>query len=222
MTIRFRFRTLDRFPRPLMTNRYHGPFRTTPSTAQGKVIYEAEKMGATEVYLLAACTAKEINSFGDLRHEAKLAHPGIVVHCEMPPVGEHARPPRRFCCDRFLRWESNMHAIGLTLERLRLAGIYGVMEEEEQYRGFEALPPGKSEPAEWRSAELALDFLLGCRGELDMSWDREDALRDPLKLQEIYRAVANRTHPDKGGDAKLFEKVNRAKVYIEMVKGWAA
>lgn len=200
MSITFNFRPLDKFPRPLKTSRTWGPFKTTPQQAQRLVLWECEKMGAVHVYLLAACTQKDINTFGEIRHDARMAHPGVVVHCEMPK----GKPPRRFACDKFTRWESNMKAIAITLERLRLSGIYGVMESDEQYTGFSALPPGGIPTAEWSSVEHARRWL----GELCV-------LPAGTHIDQLYRESAKVAHPDRGGSNELMSKVNRCKDFIE-------
>lgn len=208
MSITFSFRPLDKFPRPLKTSRTWGPFKTTPQQAQRLVLWECEKMGATHVYLLAACTQKDINTFGEIRHDARMAHPGVVVHCEMPK----GKPPRRFACDKFTRWESNMKAIAITLERLRLSGIYGVMESDEQYTGFSALPPGGIPTAEWSSVEEAARWLIAQYGK---PCSVGNLLGDPEIFRDVYRAVAEIAHPDKGGRVEVMSKVNRCKDFIE-------
>lgn len=57
---------------------------------------------------------------------------GVVLNF----ASEHG--PLRIPCDYFRRWEHNLRAIALHLERLRLANNYGVGQHGESVQGLEA------------------------------------------------------------------------------------
>jgi len=119
--------------------------------------------------------------------------------------------PLRFQCDRYARWEDNLRAIGLTLQRLRLVDEGGVARSGEQYQGWNALPPGQ--PIAVGAAMTVEDAarLLAFEGleELDAWPDVMDA------PEHAYRLAAKRHHPDAGGDPELFRRLVDAKRLIE-------
>lgn len=91
-----------------------------------------------------------------------------------------------FACDSFHKREHNIHAIGKTIEALRGIERWGSTGMLEQaFTGFEALPaPGGTE--HWR-----------------------DVL-DPADPEGSYRRMRAAAHPDRGGDAEAFQRVQRA------------
>jgi hypothetical protein len=94
--------------------------------------------------------------------------------------------PLSYPCDTFQDWEDNLRAIVLSLEHLRAVDRYGVTKRGEQYTGWAALPP----PAAKRDAAAARRLLDSYGGE---------------------NAAILKTHPDRGGSAEAFHKVQEAR-----------
>jgi hypothetical protein len=94
--------------------------------------------------------------------------------------------------DRWLRVEDNLHAIAKTIEAMRGIERWGAKNMiKAAFTGFAALPaPGKTDP--WHQ-------VLG----IDPKAKLEEA-------QNAYKLLRSRHHPDKGGDAAIFDAVQKA------------
>src|SRR5438094_286048 len=62
-----------------------------------------------------------------------------------------------FPCDTYGDWATNVYAIASTLEKLRAINRYGVTQGDQQYVGFQALPPAGGSTA--MTAEEAADVI---------------------------------------------------------------
>ena len=107
-------------------------------------------------------------------------------------------------CDRFDNWKDNLRAIALSLEALRMVDRYGVTVKGEQYRGWTQLPAA---PASYEmSGADAAAFIAQHVEFIPSSWltERKDA------FDTAYRIAAKKLHPDAGGDAEMFKKLQTA------------
>jgi hypothetical protein len=91
--------------------------------------------------------------------------------------------PLMYATDAFAEWQSNVRAIALGLEALRKVDRYGISRRGEQYRGFTAI--GGISP--------------------------EQAARDLIESYGGLKAAFKATHPDTGGSAEDFRKVDEAR-----------
>lgn len=141
---------------------------------------------------------------GELRANAKPHSPAVGVSIE----SRHG--PLLFVCDRFRHWQDNARAIALGLEALRKVERYGIVQSDEQYRGWQALPPGTPMPAAKMTVEdaarLLCDATMGTIGE---SW--EDIVRTRVGVNDLYREAVKLHHPDRGGDAAMFARLTEAR-----------
>jgi len=88
-------------------------------------------------------------------------------------------------CDKYQRREENMRAISKTIEAIRGIERWGSSDMMERaFTGFTALPP-----------------------PVALSW--RDVL-DPADPEGSYRRLRAQAHPDRGGDAKRFQRVQAA------------
>lgn len=99
--------------------------------------------------------------------------------------------PLTYATDRYEDWRDNIRAIALSLESLRAVDRYGVNRRGEQYRGWVAIEAPK--PADPRQA--ARDLIASYGG-----------------LAEALKA----THPDRGGSAEDFIKVQEARRVLDL------
>ena len=115
------------------------------------------------------------------------ADPSVVVEIE-------AKGGRLvYACDRYTRWQDNLRAIALTLEHLRGADRYGVLDAGEQFVGSRALPPpGASLVTPPMTVEAAAMFVAKAagHGHADVVMNSIDNYRGD------YRAAARKFHPD--------------------------
>jgi hypothetical protein len=104
-----------------------------------------------------------------------------------------------FACDRWRKIEDNMQAIAKTIDALRGVARWGTGDMmEAAFKGFTALAgPGASE---W--------------------WDVLEVRRDASHevVSSNYRRLRSQHHPDRGGDAEQFQRVQRAFEQFEASK----
>lgn len=129
-------------------------------------------------------------------------------------VGESMRVIR---CEAHTTWQKNLKAIALTLQRNRLLRAYGTATVVEQYGGYVALPPGKSEAAaangkphpspiplpgqtEFAGPEQAALFLIDMAGRQRSSAAVNQLLRDGAFLRDIFRTAQRRHGARKAGE----------------------
>lgn len=125
----------------------------------------------------------------------------------------------RYECNRFDSWEDNLRAIGLWIQRQRLAlEEWGIGTGGEAYRGFAALPPGGIQLAEFASVEDAARFMLNTEGfPAPTDEDIEAVVMEPAGT---FRGAAKKAHPDITRDnGELMAKLNRARDFIEKHTG---
>ena len=111
-------------------------------------------------------------------------------------------------------WRDNVRGIALSLEALRLMDRFGTTANDEQYRGFEALPPASG----FSTVEEAAWFLLEAAewGDRESLGDPIAALALPQTLSLVYKVAASKLHPDKpGGSEEAFKKLTAAREMLE-------
>jgi hypothetical protein len=118
----------------------------------------------------------------------------------------------------------NAWLIGMTLQALRAVERYGCTKSGQQYAGWSQLPPGAGRGPivanAFATVEDAARFLL--RTALIQEGEYRRVIDNPEFLASTYRTAARKTHPDLGGTAEAFGKVNAAKEMIESARGGAA
>lgn len=185
---------------------------------------ELRFLGADEAVLQMAVTERDCRLDGWIRADAKPAHPGVILSFES------THGPLRYWTDRYRGavvweyphnrripgWQCNVRAIALGLEALRKVDRYGIARNGEQYRGWNALPPGTPMPAAQMTVEEAADLLAATANKafgdewclprsLIVADDRVDLVRG------AYRDAVRIAHPDAGGDPELFRRLTEAR-----------
>lgn len=115
----------------------------------------------------------------------------------------------RYECAAFEKWRANLRAIGLWMQRQRLAlEEWGIGSGGEAYRGFAALPAGTGMAMpEWTSVEAAIRWMaFMC------------VLPSDTHPAKLYRECAKLMHPDVTRDnGAAMAKLNRAREFIDKV-----
>jgi hypothetical protein len=111
--------------------------------------------------------------------------PGVVAYFEWQQI------PMAIPCDRWSRIEANVQAIALTVEAMRGMERWGAKHMiKAMFSGFKALP--QSTDGDWWT-------VLGVsRGS------------SPELVKAAYRELVKRHHPDAGGNAETFRRVQAA------------
>lgn len=205
------FRPLVKFPKERTRNPKRAPFGCGYGRTLIYLDRELRHLKARSVVIQADCDEDDIRLDGRLRSTARMRSQAVVLTIELPDG------PMSMPCDTFTRWEDNLRAICLTLERLRAIDRYGVTRNREQYRGWKALPQGGAiEATEWTTAEDAARFLLATAGHrADNDANVREVVSHHYQLDFCWKSAAKRAHPDVGGSDELMAKVNRAKEFIE-------
>lgn len=146
------------------------------------------------------------------RADARVGYWGVILSFEHVVAG-----PLSYPCNRFDDWQDNVRAIALSLEALRAVDRYGVTRSAEQYRGWRALPPSTDTPL---TAAEAGRIIVAEAGDFFSAEDRregaaDDVVCDPDMRTAAIRAAIKRTHPDAGGNADAFHRVQRARKVLE-------
>lgn len=170
----------------------HSPFRSTWTATETLLRREINALRGRDVIIQVNCLESELRLDGQLRANARPATPHAAVSFDSASKG-----PLLFCCGRYRTWQDNVRGIALGLEALRKIDRYGIIQSDEQYTGFRALPAGSTE---WVSTLAAYS-----------GWSYEDVLADP---DGAYKAAVKKAHPDQGGSRASFEEVRRARDQI--------
>lgn len=216
------FRPIDVWPGELTRNRKPSPFRGSWASTKELLDREVDFLCKNHrrvhelVVVQLAVTEGEIRQDGQLRAGARPQHPGVIVSFETPDG------PMRFSCDRFeppsyrpaTLWHSNVRAIALGLEALRKVERYGLGTGREQYRGFQALPPGQPiAMGGSMTVEQAARVIVDGAGILPNSLP--SFVANPELIDDAFRCAAKRNHPDVGGTTTAMAELNEA---YEIVK----
>lgn len=190
----YQFRPVERWPiEPTPSHRrQRGRFKAGYRDTLDLLERELKHLGAKHVVIQAYLQPRDIRNDGMIRADSRPSAPGIILSFE----SKHG--PLSYPCDTFTDWQDNLRAIALAIEHLRAIDRYGVTKRGEQYKGWTALPSPNGD--HW-SAEEARNFLRSIIG------GRVDALPIAVAIRECEFA----THPDRGGRAEDFKKVQHAR-----------
>jgi hypothetical protein len=185
--ITYRFRPIDRWPRPETTSRKTSPFFAKYEDTLTLLNNELEKLRAHNVVIQADVTERDIRADGMLRSDSKPRTPRLILSFDLPGVGGSVQMP----CDTYPHWKDNLRAIALSLEALRKVNRYGVTKNGEQYRGWRQLPGAVELPA--ISAIDAARWLAE-----QTAFDKDLILGNQAEFLLAYRTAVKRLHPDTG------------------------
>jgi hypothetical protein len=193
--IQVQFEPIDQWPGKRTSNRKRGPFRASLQDTYRLLEKELSHLGCRRLVIQADCDRRMIRNDGLLRSDARLNGPGVILSFD----SKHG--PLNYPCDTFQHWDDNLRAIALALEALRAVDRYGVTKRAEQYRGWQQLPAPNGDSWTWGDAHRFVRSIVGD------SWNMTN--RDGL--ESALRFAEKRTHPDAGGNAAEFKKVQRAR-----------
>lgn len=217
--VRLVWRPLERWPRERTVEREYSPFRRKEyprteigwTTTEWDLVRELNQLRVTEAVIQLALTERDIRIDGQMRANAKLSHPGVVLTFTAPGKGVLT-----FACDRWTSWQANIRGIAKGLEALRLLDRYGIVETAEQYTGWKELPSGiplseRAEP-EAMSVEQAGRVVVGwISGAHDLATNARTAIEDQDYRRFAHRQALKHLHPDAGGtDNDGFLRLQRA------------
>jgi hypothetical protein len=220
VTIDFRFRPIDTWPGALRDEsaRTTSPFTTGYSDTLEVLRRELGHLNAERIVIQLDLSDRDIRLDGLPRANANPGHPGVILGFD----SKHG--PLRYATDVYTRaswrrnsvgWHANLRAIALGLEALRKVDRYGITKTGEQYRGFAELPSGipMSGPTHMTTEDAARFVAKWGGGGWQDVLDRTDQ-----QIRSIKRA-AFELHPDRGGNAQDFQRLQDAKRILERAGG---
>lgn len=201
--VRFTVQPYDQWPREkTRPSQKRNSFRAGLTETREKLTSEIRKLGAQEAVIQINVRPQDLRNDGQLRATARPEYAGVILSFE----SKHG--PLKYTCDAFPDWESNLRGIALTLERLRLAELYGCAESGEQYKGWAQLPPPPDFVATAAPFKDAQEALVWAAKESGHAVDLIKAVPGTWKF--VYRELAKRLHPDTGGSTEQFQKLQYA------------
>lgn len=193
------------FTRPPTDDRRRGQFKQTYDQVFRQLSYELHKINVDVAIIGTDHPRNQVRIDGKPRGEIEPATPRVSVSFD--------RGGRTITmqCDAFTQWMQNLKAIAMTLEALRACDRYGATSRGEQYRGFEALPPGgggnpftRETAARWMAGQMKIACNVGI-GEAII-------LGNSVEAKACYRKLAAKFHPDQnGGQSAQFIQLGHAK-----------
>jgi hypothetical protein len=201
--MRYEIRPLGAWTDPETKPRQPHPFKATWQVTLDLLGRETRLLGAKLVVIQVDATEADIRRDGMLRADAKVGHPGVIISFESK-FG-----PLRYAADTYAGrygmpgWQANVRAVALSLEALRAVDRWGATHRGEQYQGWTAIESPKPEFDSWRQAA---------------GWMREYALTELRILLDpgsdytsLYRAMAAKMHPDRGGPRADWDRLAEAR-----------
>jgi hypothetical protein len=177
-----RFRPLPKWPEKRKLRFLQSSFKSPYNNTLDKLEYELDKLKAKNIVIEAGFAMADIRNDGWPRGKSKPSHPGVILYFT------GAEGAMRFPSGTYQSFESNMHAIALTLENLRAIDRYGVTLGHQQYLGFKqiAAPPPVEVSAEAAAREI----------EKRSGTSYRDVLRSFGDFEGAYRVAIKNTHTD--------------------------
>jgi hypothetical protein len=208
-------RPIDTWPGKLRGDRERSPFSAPLKDTLAMLRKALTDLQARKVVLEIALREQDFRQDGLPRASVSAQHPGVILSFES------CHGPLRFAFDHFTRWDANLRAVAMHLDHLRMAGLYGVGNDGEQYRGWVALPPGDtpSEPiapsgrmpgSDFNMQELEAARFLAAQSDTESG----RILRDRDYREQAIRAAQSRSHPDRWHDAQ--EKDRATAVFVKV------
>lgn len=203
-----RFQPMTNRPPVREGHKYYRKAGFSARTPMDDLERELSHLQATDIVIESGHERTQIRNDGWPRGSSSPSHPDVRLFFKC----KHGT--LRYECNEFSTWEHNLRAIGLWMQRQRLAiEEWGIGSGGEAYRGFAQLPSGIP-TAEWSNVEAAAEFLLKIAGETELAPDL--VIENPDNIRNaVYRDAAKRAHPDTGGSVELMSKVNRARDFID-------
>jgi hypothetical protein len=158
---------------------------------------------------------KQFTREGTPYRDAAPDHPGVIVRMRKPvtnPRGQRDMVPLYFPAGRFRSWQANLRAVAIALEDLRRIDRYGVTQNSQQYLGFGKYLPGPVHEG-IMTLESAASFVVAVTPDLGIP--AGDLIEKADLWRANYREAAAKLHPDAGGDANEWAKLQAAKTLLD-------
>lgn len=203
------YRPIDRWPGEQTEVRQRSPFSAPWPSTLDLLDRELYFLDAENIVFQVALREEDFRRDGQPRANARASHPGVVL------AFDSKYGPLKYATDTFTDFQANVRAIALGLEALRKVDRYGITKRGEQYTGWKQLPPSGGSTSTM-TAEDAAEFLAhACGG----ACSARALLQSAVNIVPAYREAARRLHPDTGGSAEGFQRLQDAKRVLDAHHG---
>ena len=168
---------------------YNRKCSLTVADGRSRVLESLRKLGAHDRDVVISTNLMTRNDGLPRSGQREPEYPGVAVYWH-----DKKNQPKVMAIDQYDRVADNLAAIASTLEAMRAIERHGGGQILDRvFTGFTALPaPGSNG---WRS-------VLGIA--------EDDDVATLVDVTERYKSLRSRHHPDKGGDAAEFDRIERA------------
>jgi hypothetical protein len=173
--------------------RKSAPYRIGFVAARDHLVHELQLLGARNV-VISTNVPTRLDGLPLAAGRVQNGDPGVAVYWMQ---GNQARA---MACDKWLRVESNIRAMGLSIAAMRALDRCGTSEILDRvFTGFAQLPAMASSD--------------GSRPWRDVFGIAVDQPRDVQRqlVDKLYRELALKCHPDRGGSHEALVELNRAR-----------
>lgn len=200
--IKATFRPLADWPIPVTSDRRStGHFKSGWNDTFELLEKELGYLIASQIVIEIQTTHDWIRNDGWPSSNAKVTGPKIAIYFQSKFGSLTYR------CDDCSFWVHNVRCIAMTLQRLRMAEMYGVTKRGEQYQGFKQLGAGIQLDA------MGID---DAKIYLCTSARMQVGELNGVTLGRAFKQAAMVTHPDRpGGSDSAFKQVQMA---VEVLK----
>lgn len=211
MPMRFITRPLHSWTRPQTKDRKRSPYSVGFDRTLRDLGRELLKLGVDgDVVIQVDLEEKRIRQDGMPYADVSPRTPRVLLSFTSEKHGAMT-----YSCDRFTDWTSNVRAIALGLERLRLVEETGIISRGEQYTGFKALPAGIPLPPPPMTVDEAATVIF----EISPGFSASTIIASVVAFNASYRHAAKACHPDRGGDPEKWKKLQAAAEVLEKHHG---
>lgn len=184
-------------PRTQPGSRRHAKFEMDFGRARDELVRELKLLSAQDIVISSNVPLRRDGlPLADAREPVD---PGVAVyfdrHRTIRRAGtwETLKTPFVIACDTYSRVKWNLRAVGATVEALRAIERHGSTSMLEQaFTGFAALPAHvTADPPWWETLGVSADAT-------------------PAQVRARFHELAQRHHPDHGGEANVMAQINRA------------
>lgn len=197
---------------PAARERPTSPFASTYSDTMLLLDRELHAIKAKSPTIALVGNAQAFRADGQLRGDARIDHPGVIVSFDTKVHGTLTYPCDRFGTSYRVRgpaWHQNLRAVALGLEALRRVERYGIAERGQQYAGYRELGAGTPMGPVTMTVEEAGRLLWNAAYAGDLHWT--DSVHTSTEIRKAWHAAAARLHPDAGGSSALFDQATKAR-----------
>lgn len=191
------------------TYRRSAPYRTNLTTARDHLLSELRLLGARSVVISSNLPVR-LDGLPMAGARPQNGDPGVAVYWTQFHLQKSE--PRAIACDKWLKVEANMRAIGLSIAAMRAIERCGTSEILDRiFTGFAQLPAAAGEEGKrpWRDVFDVSHINVGVDNVL-VPFERAPNERKLAIVSTIYKNMCFRKHPDRCGSTEELRELNRA------------